>query len=96
MNDVTYRFKSITTMRFFNLTIKCTTSDSCLLKMSLKPSTYALSFSWNGREQKINFLASTLFGHFLLWLKCCFVCWDQTVVSIKFSSKHNSCSCLKT
>lgn len=53
MNDVTYRFKSITTMKFFNLTINVLFQiHICLKKMSLKPSVYALSFSWSGREKK--------------------------------------------
>lgn len=55
MNDVTYRFKSIATMKFFNLANKCTTSDSCSFKS--KYVTEALNlctifFSWNGREKK--------------------------------------------
>lgn len=60
MNDVTYRFKSMTTMKFFNLTIKCTTSNSCLLKKE-KDVTEALSLctiiilEWEGGE--ILFLA---------------------------------------
>lgn len=55
MNDVTYRFKSIATMKFFNLANKCTTSGSCLFKR--KNVTEALNlctifFPWNGREKK--------------------------------------------
>lgn len=59
MNDVTYRFKSIATITFFNLTIKCITSDSCLFK---KKFTEALNWctifflEWEG-EEKILFLA---------------------------------------
>lgn len=61
MNDVTYRFKNITTMKFFNLTIKYTTSDSCLFKkkMSLKPSIYALFLRVGGRR-KNSFLSCLL------------------------------------
>lgn len=60
MNDVTYRFKSIATMKFFNLANKCTTSDSCLFKR--KNVTEALnlctifSLEWE-REERLLFLA---------------------------------------
>lgn len=58
MNDVTYRFKSITTMKFFNLTIKCTTSGSCLFKKNVTEALNLCTFSSCGTEKKkILFLA---------------------------------------